>query len=358
MEKRTEKLSRILNELNIDGLFITDLYNLRYFTGFTGTTGVALATKNGNFFFSDFRYKTQATKQVTEMGFEFVEVSRGSLQTVGEYIKKFGLKNVGFEDINVSFSLYQTIKDIFKVELVPVGNKLVMERMVKSDEEIALIKKAVEISDAAFSEALKIIKEGVSEKEVSSYMEYIQRKLGADDRSFTTIFASGYRSAMPHGVASDKKIQKEEFITMDFGAYYEGYVSDITRTVYYGNNITDRHKEIYNTVLEAQLLGIETIKEGVMSDEVDKVVRNFFNEKGYGKYFGHGLGHGIGAEIHELPYLSSASQIELKENMVVTSEPGLYFDGWGGVRIEDDVVVKKDGREVLNKSNKELIILS
>ena len=167
MEKRTEKLSRILNELNIDGLFITDLYNIRYFTGFTGTTGVALATKNGNFFFSDFRYKAQATKQVTEMGFEFVEVSRGSLQTVGEYIKKFGLKNVGFEDINVSFSLYQTIKDIFKVELVPVGNKLIMERMVKSDEEIALIKKAVEISDVAFSEALKIIKEGVSEKEIA-----------------------------------------------------------------------------------------------------------------------------------------------------------------------------------------------
>ncbi|WP_369713511.1 M24 family metallopeptidase [Leptotrichia sp. HSP-342] len=357
MEKRTEKLSRILNELNIDGLFITDLYNLRYFTGFTGTTGVALATKNGNFFFSDFRYKTQATKQVSEMGFEFVEVSRGSLQTVGEYIKKFGLKNVGFEDVNVAFSLYQTIKDIFKVELVPVGNKLVMERMVKSEEEIALIKKAVEISDVAFSEALKIIKEGVSEKEVSSYMEYIQRKLGADDRSFTTIFASGYRSAMPHGVASDKKIQKEEFITMDFGAYYEGYVSDMTRTVYYGDNISDRHVEIYNTVLEAQILGVNTIKEGIMSDDVDKVVRNFLTEKGYGEYFGHGLGHGIGAEIHELPYLSSASHIELKENMVVTSEPGLYFDGWGGVRIEDDVVVKKDGREILNKSNKELIIL-
>ena len=278
MEKRTEKLSRILNELNINGLFITDLYNLRYFTGFTGTTGVALATKNGNFFFSDFRYKTQASKEVTEMGFEFVEVSRGSLQTVGEYIKKFGLKNVGFEDVNVSFSLYQTIKDTFKVELVPVGNKLVMERMVKSEEEIALIKKAVEISDVAFSEALKIIKEGVSEKEV-------------------------------------------------------------------------------NTVLEAQILGVNTIKEGIMSDDVDKVVRNFLTEKGYGEYFGHGLGHGIGAEIHELPYLSSASHIELKENMVVTSEPGLYFDGWGGVRIEDDVVVKKNGSEALNKSNKELIIL-
>ena len=162
---------------------------------------------------------------------------------------------------------------------------------------------------------------------------------------------------MPHGVASDKKIQKEEFITMDFGAYYNGYVSDMTRTVYYGNNITEKHKEIYNLVLEAQILGVNTIKEGVMSDDVDKVVRNFLTEKGYGKEFGHGLGHGIGLEIHELPYLSSVTHIELKENMVVTSEPGLYFDGWGGVRIEDDVVVKKDGREVLNKSNKELIII-
>ena len=197
----------------------------------------------------------------------------------------------------------------------------------------------------------------MSEKEIAGYMEYIQRKLGAEDRSFETILASGVRSAMPHGVASDKKIQKEEFITMDFGAYYNGYVSDMTRTVYYGNNITEKHKEIYNLVLEAQILGINTIKEGVMSDEVDKVVRNFLTEKGYGKEFGHGLGHGIGLEIHELPYLSSVTQIELKENMVVTSEPGLYFDGWGGVRIEDDVVVKKDGREVLNKSNKELIII-
>ena len=346
MTKRTDKLERILNELNIDGIFLTNLYNLRYFAGFTGTTGVALVTKKGNYFFSDFRYRTQAEKQVTPMGFEFVEVTRGSLQTVGEYIEKLGLKTVGFEDKDVTFSLYQTIKGIFKADLVPVGEKLIFERMVKTNEEIETIKKAIEISDTAFSEVLKVIKEGVSEKE-----------LGAEDRSFDTILASGYRSAMPHGVASDKKIQKDEFITMDFGAYYDGYVSDITRTVYYGNNITERHKEIYNTVLESQLLGINTVKAGMRSDEVDTVVRNFFTEKGLGEAFGHGLGHGIGIEIHELPYLSKMSQIELKENMIVTIEPGLYFDGWGGVRIEDDVVVKKDGCEVLNKSPKELIIL-
>lgn len=357
MEKRSEKLLKLLNELNVDGIFLTDLYNLRYFAGFTGTTGVALATKKGNFFYSDFRYRSQAEAQVSKMGFEFKEVSRGSLKYVGEHAEELGLKKIGFEDNNVTFATYQKLKEIFKAELVPVGEKIMYERMVKSDEEILMIKKAIEISDIAFSEALKVIKEGVSERELSAYMEYVQKKNGAEDKSFNTILASGVRSAMPHGVASDKKIQKEEFITMDFGAYYNGYVSDMTRTVYYGNNITERHKEIYNLVLEAQILGINTIKEGIMSDDVDKVVRNFLTEKGYGEYFGHGLGHGIGVEIHEFPYLSSVSHIELKENMVVTSEPGLYFDGWGGVRIEDDVVVKKDGREVLNKSNKELIII-
>ena len=357
MEKRSEKLLKLLNELNVDGIFLTDLYNLRYFAGFTGTTGVALATKKGNFFYSDFRYTSQAEAQVSKMGFEFKEVSRGSLKYVGEHAEELGLKKIGFEDNNVTFATYQKLKEIFKAELVPVGEKIMYERMVKSDEEILMIKKAIEISDIAFSEALKVIKEGVSERELSAYMEYVQKKNGAEDKSFNTILASGVRSAMPHGVASDKKIQKEEFITMDFGAYYNGYVSDMTRTVYYGNNITERHKEIYNLVLEAQILGINTIKEGIMSDDVDKVVRNFLTEKGYGEYFGHGLGHGIGVVIHELPYLSSVSHIELKENMVVTSEPGLYFDGWGGVRIEDDVVVKKDGREVLNKSNKELIII-
>ena len=354
---RIDKLNRILDELNVDGIYLTDLFNLRYFTGFTGTTGIALATKEGKYFFSDFRYRSQAAKQVEPMGFEFVEVSRGSIKLVGEFIEKLGLKKIGFEDKNMTFSEYQIIKELFKAELVPVGEKLIFERMVKDEKEIATIKKAIEISDVAFNEVLKIIKEGVSEKEIAAYMEYIQRKLGAENRSFNTIIASGYRSALPHGVASDKKIEKDEFITMDFGAYYDGYVSDMTRTIYYGNNITDRHKEIYNTVLEAQLLGIKTIKEGIRSDEVDSVVRNFFKEKGLAEAFGHGLGHGIGLDIHELPYLSAVTQIPLKENMAVTVEPGLYFDGWGGVRIEDDVLVTKNGCEVLNKSPKELIII-
>ncbi len=356
MEIKTQKLENILKKLNIDGLFLTDMYNLRYFTGFTGTTGVALVTKEKKYFFSDFRYKKQATEQVTKMGFEFVE-SRTLIASAGEFVKKLRLKNVGFEDNNVSFALYQTIKENFSSKLTPVGNELILQRMKKSEKEIEIIKKAIEISDIAFTEVLGIIKEGVSEKEIAAHLEYIQRKLGASDRSFDTIVASGLRSAMPHGVASDKKIQKDEFITMDFGAYYDGYVSDITRTVYYGQNITNRHKEVYNTVLAGQLLGIKTIKAGMYTDEVDKAVRDFFESKNLGEYFGHGLGHGIGLEIHELPYLSKAQHLELEENMIVTVEPGLYFDGFGGVRIEDDVIVTKDGCKVLNKSQKELIII-
>ena len=356
MENKTQKLENILKKLNIDGLFLTDMYNLRYFTGFTGTTGAALVTKEKKYFFSDFRYKKQATEQVTKMGFEFVE-SRTLVASAGEFVKKLGLKNVGFEDNNVSFALYQTIKENFSSKLTPVGNELILQRMKKSEKEIEIIKKAIEISDIAFTEVLGIIKEGVSEKEIAAHLEYTQRKLGASDRSFDTIVASGLRSAMPHGVASDKKIQKDEFITMDFGAYYDGYVSDITRTVYYGQNITNRHREVYNTVLAGQLLGIKTIKAGMYTDEVDKAVRDFFESKNLGEYFGHGLGHGIGLEIHELPYLSKSQHLELEENMIVTVEPGLYFDGFGGARIEDDVVVTKNGCEVLNKSQKELIII-
>ena len=171
MEKRTEKLTKLLDELNLDAIFITDLYNLRYFAGFTGTTGVGLATRKGNFFYSDFRYRSQGEAQVTKMGFEFVEVSRGSLKFVGEHAEKLGLKKIGFEDHNVTFSLYQTLKEQFKAELVPIGDKITYVRMIKSDEEIGFIKKAIEISDVAFSEALKIIKEGVSEKEIAGYME-------------------------------------------------------------------------------------------------------------------------------------------------------------------------------------------
>ena len=241
--------------------------------------------------------------------------------------------------------------------MCPLGDSLVKQRLVKKEKEIENIKKAIEISDIAFSETLKIVKVGISEKEIAAHLEYVQRKLGADNRSFDTIVASGYRSALPHGVASDKKVGMNELVTTDFGAYYNGYVSDMTRTFFVGNEISDKQKEIYDIVLEANKMAIKQVKAGMRCSDLDKVARDFIASKGYGDNFGHGLGHGIGLEIHEAPTVSPLGDIILEENMLITIEPGIYLDGFSGVRIEDDVIVKKDGCEVLNKSNKELIMI-
>ena len=350
-------LKKIIENSNVDAIFITDMYNLRYFTGFTGTTGMALATKEENFFFSDFRYKEQATKQVEEKGFKFVEVGRNSLDKVKEIIDKFGIKKVGFEDLNMTFNYYKKIEELFKVELLALGSALSNQRLIKKDFEIENIKKATEISDIAFAETIKIVKAGMSEKDVAAHLEYIQRKLGAEDKSFNTIVASGYRSALPHGVASDKKIGNNELVTTDFGAYYNGYVSDVTRTFFVGDKIEDKQREIYNIVLEANLLAIKHVKVGMKGSELDKIARDYIAGKGYGDNFGHGLGHGIGLEIHEAPTVSPLGDIVLEENMLITIEPGIYIEGYGGVRIEDDVIVKKDGCVVLNKTSKELLMI-
>ena len=352
-----EKAKKVMEDLELDGILLTDLYNIRYFTGFTGTTGIGLISKKGNFFFSDFRYKEQGKLEVEKEDFEFVEVSRGALNKIGEYVEKLGIRKLGIEDKQVTVSYYKELKNTFQAELIGVENKLQLIRMIKTNKEIEIIKRAIEISDYSFQETIKVIKKGMTEKEIAAHIEYMQRKMGADDTSFATIVASGVRSAMPHGVASDKKIEEDEFITIDFGCYYDGYVSDMTRTIYFGNNISDKHKEIYNTVLNAQLMGVNNIKSGMLTSEIDKIVRDYITEKGYGDKFGHGLGHGIGLEIHEAPALSPVTNTVLEENMVVTVEPGIYVEGFGGVRIEDDVVITKSGCEILNKTSKELKII-
>lgn len=352
------KLEKLLNDEKLDAIFITNRYNLRYFTGFSGTTGVALVTSKNRYFFTDFRYMEQANNQVVPKGFKVIKIERDSLETVKKYIKLDKVEALGLEDLDMTLSAFSRVQKYFdNVKYKFLGEKLSNIRMIKSKSEIETIKKAISISDIAFTEILKDIKEGVSEKEIAAKLEYVMKMNGAEDKSFDTIVASGYRSAMPHGVASEKRIGKNEFITMDFGCYYNGYVSDMTRTVFCGDNITDKHKDIYNTVLEAQLLAISKVKAGMKAKELDKIARDYITEKGYGENFGHGLGHGIGVEIHEAPGVSTRGEIILEENMTITIEPGIYVEGFGGVRIEDDVIVKKDGCEVMNKSPKELIIL-
>lgn len=352
------KLQNYLKKMNVDGVLITDEYSLRYFTGFTGTTGIALALTDRKFFFTDFRYVEQANHQVKPMGFEIVKIEREAVDLIAEYIKNSGTKRLGIEDKNLTVFDYNIYKEKFEgVEFVPLKDTLVKERMIKSEEEIEITKKAVEITDKAFSYALETIKEGMTEKELAAAMEWFMKKEGGDGPSFETILASNERSAMPHGVASDKPINKEGFVKFDFGVYYKGYVSDMTRTIYFGENPSDKHKEVYSVVLEAQKKACEAVRAGITCKDLDKVARDYITEKGYGEYFGHGLGHGIGLYIHEHPFVNTKNDMVLEEGMIITIEPGIYLEGFGGVRIEDDVVVRKDHGEILNKSDKNLKII-
>jgi len=349
------KLNRIMEQKKADAILITDMLNVRYFSGFTGSTGIALAIGEKRYFITDFRYIEQGTAQVVPKGFEVVREDKNTLEKAGELLKANGVKKLAIEDNSVSLSQFRNFEKNFEgVEFVDLGDIFLRERMIKTPEEIDIIKEAARITDKAFSIIKPLIKEGAVEKDLATELEYQMKKLGADGPSFDIIVASNYRSAMPHGVASEKKLEGEGFVKFDFGCFYKGYASDMTRTVYLGEKPTEKHLEIYNTVLGAQKLAVSSVKAGMTNRELDKIARDYITEKGYGELFAHGLGHGIGLQIHEYPGVGFKSEeMRLEENMVITIEPGIYVEGFGGVRIEDDIVVKSDGYEILNTTTKE-----
>lgn len=353
MEK-IQKLRESFEKLGIDGMLITSDFNRRYMTGFTGSSGMVLISGEKALFITDFRYTEQAAKQCA--GYEVV-LHKGLIHDeVSAQAKLLGINKLGFEETHVTYSAFKQLGIAVEAELVPVAGEIEKLRLIKTDSEIKILKEAAAIADAAFTHILEFIRPGRTELEVSNELEFFMRKAGATSSSFDIIVASGFRSALPHGVASDKVIEAGDFVTLDYGAYYKGYVSDITRTVSVGKP-ADKLKEIYNIVLEAQLRGMAGIKPGMLGKEADALTRNFINEKGYGEYFGHSTGHGIGLEVHEGPGLSSRSETILEPGMVVTVEPGIYLAGLGGVRIEDDTVITLDHNESLTHSSKELIIL-
>ncbi|SDL62397.1 M24 family metallopeptidase [Sediminibacillus halophilus] len=351
---KLEKLRQALKDQNLDALLITSAKNRRYITGFTGTAGVVLVSADKALFITDFRYTEQAGEQVKD--FEIIEHKQPIHQEVADQVKKMGGKKLGFEKADMTYGLYEQYHEQIEAELVPTSGLVEKLRLVKSEEELDIIKAAAQIADAAFEHILTFIKPGVKEIDVSNELEFFMRKQGATSSSFDIIVASGLRSALPHGVASNKEIQKGELVTLDFGALYKGYASDITRTVAVGN-ISDELKTIYNTVLEAQLKGMEGIKAGITGKEADALTRDYIEEKGYGNYFGHSTGHGLGLDVHEGPALSHRSGQVLEEGMVVTVEPGIYVPNVGGCRIEDDTLVTKEGNESLSFAPKELITL-
>ncbi|WP_316569640.1 aminopeptidase P family protein [Neobacillus sp. YIM B06451] len=351
---KLEKLRNEFGKLGIDGMLITSGFNRRYISNFTGSAGAVLISGEKALFITDFRYVEQATEQC--QGYEVVKHGGTMQEEVAAQAKRLGITKLGFEQNHVTYAMYKSYEKVYEGELVPVDGAIEKLRLIKTDAEIKILKEAAGIADAAFTHILEFIRPGKTELEVSNELEFFMRKAGASSSSFDIIVASGHRSALPHGVASDKVIEAGDFVTLDYGAYYKGYVSDITRTVSVGT-ADQKLRDIYDIVLEAQLRGMAGIKPGMTGKEADALTRNLISERGYGEYFGHSTGHGIGLEVHEGPSLSRISETILEPGMVVTVEPGIYIPGLGGVRIEDDTVITLDHNESLTHSTKELIIL-
>ncbi|MBE1553776.1 M24 family metallopeptidase [Sporosarcina limicola] len=348
------KIRELLKEHEIDGLLITNPYNRRYMTGFTGSAGLALISADDAVFITDFRYTEQAEKQID--GYRIVKFAKTLVEEVAVQAKNMNLRTIGFEKDNLSFGLYEVYEKTVEAKLKPVAGLVEQLRLIKTDEELAVLKKAAKIADDAFAHICTFIRPGVTEIEVSNELEFFMRKQGATSSSFDIIVASGVRGALPHGVATDKVIESGELVTLDFGALYNGYISDITRTIAVGEP-SEKMKEIYAVVLAAEELGVKEIKSGMTGKEADAITRDYITSKGYGEAFGHSTGHGIGLEVHEAPSLASKSDTVLVPNMTVTVEPGIYLPGIGGVRIEDDIIMTKDGNERLTHSPRELLIL-
>lgn len=352
--QRVKNVQGKLSKYNIDALLVTNMFNVRYLANFTGTTGLVVITKDEAYFVTDFRYTEQAAEEAK--GFTIVKNEGPIFEEVAKIVQEDKIENLGFEQENITYAVYNQINDIIPCELVPVTGLVEKLREVKTEDEINIIKEAINITEKAYDYILGFVKPGKTEIEVANELDFYMRNEGATSVSFDTIVASGVRSAMPHGVASDKVIEEGDMVTIDFGCYYKGYVSDMTRTFAVGDP-GEQMKEIYEIVYQANKKVNEVAKAGMTGAELDAIARDYIAEKGYGPQFGHTLGHGIGLEVHEGPSLSFRNEDKLVVNNIVTNEPGIYVPGLGGVRIEDDLVIKEDGAEILMTTPKELIIL-
>jgi Xaa-Pro aminopeptidase len=355
------RIKQVLNEMknnDLDGLFLITDPNIRYISGFIGSESFVLITIDRNYFITDGRYIEQAEKECPE--FEVLEWKKTDLpveKVLNDLAVRLKLKKIGFEQDYLAYEMFRKLKNsLTGAEFIPIKDIVEKIRYVKDEEEISNINRAAEFADLAFDQILGFVKPGLTEKRVTCELEYYIRKSGSDGIGFPTILVSGVNTSLPHGIPSDKVIEEGDFITLDFGGIYHGYHSDMTRTIIVGK-ADDEQKRIYNIVKEAQLAALEIIKAGIGGIEPDSKARAIFSREGLEDKFRHELGHGVGLQIHENPYMGKTSKDILEENCIITVEPGLYIPGWGGVRIEDTAVVKKDGMEILTKSSKELIEL-
>lgn len=351
MLKRIKKLVEKISEKELDGLLLVQnekliKENVRYITGFTGDTAYVVITPQRKILILDDRFIDQAKEQCPE--FEVIRFERPFTKKLREVVEELNIRKLGVEFNGLTMGMFKIIKDaLSEIELVEIDGIIESLREIKDTEEIQLIEHASQIAGKAYEHILNFFKVGAREKDIALEFEYFMRKNGADGLAFDTILVSGKRTTYQHGVPSEKKINNGDFVIIDFGALYKGYRCDISRAFVVGQ-ATVKQKDIYYTVMKAQQKGLDLLKAGVKGKNVCADVRRIIEDAGYGDYTGYNLGHGVGLEVHEAPNFTSYDELIFEEGHVVTVDPGIYIPGWGGVRIEDTVVIEKDGYKVLS----------
>jgi Xaa-Pro aminopeptidase len=349
--RRTRLASRLV-ELGAEGFLITRLPNVRYLTGFTGSNGQVLLTPGDAAFFTDGRYTEQARHEVPDL--ERLTCLDGFLEPVVEAARRFGVRRLGFESDGVTFRSYEELRASAKgIELVPVGGEVERQRWVKDADELAALERAQRATDDAFDAVVGRLRDGMTERELAFELEAEMRRAGAERPAFDSIVAFGEDAAEPHHEPTDRPLSRGDVVKMDFGALVDGYHADMTRTVAFGEPPAQL-RDVHDLVRTAQQAGIEAVRVGATGAEVDAAARSVIEEAGLGEHFTHGLGHGVGLEIHEGPRLRRGGDDALPAGAVVTVEPGVYLPGVGGVRIEDMVEVRHDGRRALPRAGKDL----
>jgi Xaa-Pro aminopeptidase len=352
MQNRLKKVKEAMAAKGIKALLVTKSENQIYLTGFHSTNCQLIITADTNYLLTDFRY-IEAAGELAPLYHVVLTDHNVTLYT---FLKELTIDELAIEDHSISHADFKQLEE--KVGCAFVSGDGIIEgaRVIKDESELKSIEKAQQIADMAFVHMLSYLKPGLTELEAAFELEMFLRSHGAQALSFDTILVSGVRTSLPHGVPSQKRLEKGDFITMDFGCVVDGYCSDMTRTVALGS-VTTEQREIYNIVLEAQKAGCNIIRAGVSCKDADKACRDLITDRGYGAFFGHGTGHGVGLEIHEAPTLNARSDEVLEGNMIVTVEPGIYLPKKFGVRIEDLAIVTASGIINLVKSDKELIII-
>ncbi|HET6771270.1 MAG TPA: Xaa-Pro peptidase family protein [Actinomycetota bacterium] len=353
-QQRRERLVAGLPELGVDAMLVTRLPNVRYLTGYTGSNGQLLVSATGSVFLTDSRYEEQARREVADLRREIYYPEFFS--RLEEMVGEIGARRLGFEGAGVSYRTYEKLAALGPVELVPVAEVVERLRWIKDAEELSLIERAQELTDHAYDHATAKLAEGMTEKEVALELEHAMRQSGADGIAFDSIVAFGENAAEPHHRPKERPLATGDVVKLDFGCSVDGYHSDMTRTVAFGEP-NPKLREIHEVVFRAQRAGVDALRPGVTGRAADEAARQVIADAGYGDRFGHSLGHGVGLEVHEGPGLRRESTDVVPEGAVVTVEPGVYLPGIGGVRIEDMVVVEAGGARPLPRSPRELVVL-